>query len=236
MAKQTTKSIETRNKLITAASRGFRRYGYDGIGVDGLASYAGVTSGAFYAHLGSKNDAFQFALEQGLDEVIAAIPQFQEQEGSNWVSHFAGYYLGEEHVNNAEYGCAMAALTIDVVRMEDGNTKIFESKFNKIISLVCQGLSGSNDEDKHRRAWGLLSLLVGGLTFLRALNSDDTRASATEAMISCAIKVAGRAKKKTVRNSKLDRIFHTLKKFTSPNMFRRLVMLCEPGIEKMHRL
>ena len=39
---------EARTKILDAAGRGFRRLGFGGIGVDGLAKEAGVTSGAFY--------------------------------------------------------------------------------------------------------------------------------------------------------------------------------------------
>ena len=70
---------ETRRKIIDAAGRGFRKHGYAGIGVDGLAKSAGVTSGAFYAHLGSKNGAFEVALEAGLDEVIEGVPDSADQ-------------------------------------------------------------------------------------------------------------------------------------------------------------
>ncbi len=38
---------ETRKKIIAAVGRCFRKHGYAGIGVDGLAKNAGVTSGAF---------------------------------------------------------------------------------------------------------------------------------------------------------------------------------------------
>ena len=37
------------------------------------------------------------ALERGLDEVIVAIPQFQNEHGSKWVEAFADYYLGKAH-------------------------------------------------------------------------------------------------------------------------------------------
>jgi AcrR family transcriptional regulator len=72
---------KTRKRIINAARQGFRSNGYAGIGVDGIAKEAGVTSGAFYAHLGSKDGAFQATLSVGLDEVIAEIPEFQLQHG-----------------------------------------------------------------------------------------------------------------------------------------------------------
>ena len=58
---------ETHQRMLEAVGCGFRDRGYAGIGVDGLAKTAGVTSGAFYAHFGSKGEAFDVALAAGLD-------------------------------------------------------------------------------------------------------------------------------------------------------------------------
>ena len=196
MARLPSKKEETKNKLVASASRNFRRHGYGGIGVDGIASSAEVTSGAFYSHLGSKDGAFKAALEQGLDEVVEAMTQIQNDNGGQWTESFAHYYLGEEHVQNLECGCAMASLTLDVARMNDKNAKAFESRFSKIIEQVMLGLSGNDENDKYRRAWSFLSLLVGGLTFLRALHSKTVRKSARDGLVTSAIKVAGRAKKR----------------------------------------
>ena len=38
------KKEETKNRMIDAASRSFRKFGYDGICVDGIAKEAGVTA------------------------------------------------------------------------------------------------------------------------------------------------------------------------------------------------
>ncbi len=52
------KKEETRKRVVEASSRGFRKHGYAGIGVEGLSKMAGVTVGALYSHLGSKSSAF----------------------------------------------------------------------------------------------------------------------------------------------------------------------------------
>ncbi|WP_282288716.1 TetR family transcriptional regulator [Pseudomonas sp. PS02302] len=56
---------ESRAKILDAVGRGFRKHGYGGIGVDGLAKEAGVTSGAVYTHFPSKAAAFKQAGETG---------------------------------------------------------------------------------------------------------------------------------------------------------------------------
>ena len=58
--------------MVAAAGRGFRRQGFGGIGVDGLAKEAEVASGAFYGHFSSKGEAFKAALVAGLTSCARA--------------------------------------------------------------------------------------------------------------------------------------------------------------------
>ena len=79
---------EAKAKLLEAAGRGFRRLGYGGIGVDGLAKEAGVTSGAFYGHFKSKDAAFGAAALAGLDDLRAGIAALQDEQGARWAETF----------------------------------------------------------------------------------------------------------------------------------------------------
>ena len=131
-----------RRKMVKATSRSFRSHGYSGVGVDGLAKAAGVTSGAFYSHFGSKDEAFDAALAQGLDEVIDAVPKFQSEHGAAWVKAFAQYYLGKAHRSDLACGCAMATLTPEVVRSDPTVHATYEKKMTVIANLVARGLAG----------------------------------------------------------------------------------------------
>lgn len=181
---------ETRQKMIAAASRGFRSNGYAGIGVDGLAKAAGVTSGAFYSHFGSKDAAFDVALATGLDEVMEAIPNFQKEYGADWVEAFAEYYLGERHRSDLECGCAMATLTPEVVRSNPKVHAAFENKMTQIAHLVSHGLEGSSDEERNAKAWALLSVLIGGINVARAMTGAKVAEEVANATIAAAIEVA----------------------------------------------
>ncbi|WP_108810690.1 TetR family transcriptional regulator [Sphingorhabdus sp. Alg231-15] len=171
MAKQEDRKRRTREKMISAASRNFRQSGYNGVGVDTIARDAEVTSGAFYAHLKSKDAAFEIAVNVGLDEVIAAIPKYQSEHGKDWVRAFADYYLGKPHRDDLACGCAMTTLSPDVVRTNDHIRKSYENRMSVISGLIAQGLSGKNDEQRQEKAWMLLSILIGGLTLARAVKS-----------------------------------------------------------------
>lgn len=167
-----TKKEQTRERMLDAASRSFRSHGYAGVGVDAIAKAAGVTSGAFYAHLGSKDGAFRASLELGLDEVIGAIPQYQSEHGADWVRVFADYYLGKAHRDDLTCGCAMTTLSPEVARSGPEVKALFETKMQKIAGLVADGLVGGDEEQRLSRAWSVLGILIGGLTLARSMKSD----------------------------------------------------------------
>ena len=184
------KKEETRKRIINAASQAFRDNGYAGIGVDGIAKEAGVTSGAFYAHLGSKEGAFEVALSVGLDEVITAIPEFQHQHGKQWLVAFSEYYLSQSHRENLSCGCAMTTLSPEVVRAKPKLQSIYEEKMKEIVELMAQGLDDSPDECI-AKAWALLGVLIGGLTTARAVASIKTADEIATSITNAVINIAG---------------------------------------------
>lgn len=194
MRYKTDQKEKTRQLMLDAAGRGFRKHGYAGIGVDGLAKAAGVTSGAFYSHFGSKDGAFELALTAGLDEVIEALPRFQSEHGKNWVVAFAEYYLGKSHRNSLDCGCAMATLTPEAVRFGAKVHTIFEKKMLIIAGLIAKGLAGNSNEECLTRAWSMLGVLIGGINVARAMKSAKISEEVAEAIKATAIQAAGRAR------------------------------------------
>ncbi|GJL99350.1 MAG: TetR family transcriptional regulator [Methyloligella sp.] len=190
--KPPSKKEQTREKILVAASQNFRSNGYAGVGVDGIAKAAGVTSGAFYSHFGSKDGAFDAALISGLNEVIEGIPQFQKKFGKNWVEEFAEYYLGQKHQNDLACGCAMTTLSPEVVRAASETQATYEKMMNKIINLAADGLEGNSLEEKRARAWTMLSILIGGLTVARAVKSKKTTDEIAKSIKASAITAAGK--------------------------------------------
>lgn len=74
---------ETKAALLKSAARVFARRGYDGASVAEITSEAGLTSGAIYAHYGSKAELFLATLEahaeRDLDELLGrGGPDFAE--------------------------------------------------------------------------------------------------------------------------------------------------------------
>src|SRR5215813_9980787 len=97
---------DAREKLIEAAGRGFRTGGYGGIGVDGLAKEAGLTSGAFYAQFDSKAEAFTVAVTEGMQCLHRGVETFQQTHGKDWLGAFVDFYLGQRMDVELNDACA----------------------------------------------------------------------------------------------------------------------------------
>lgn len=164
---------EARARILLAVGRGFRKHGFGGIGVDGLAKEAEVTSGAFYGHFSSKADAFNAAAIVGIADLRAGVLQFQADWGSAWAEHFIDFYLTTRRTCDLAEGCALQTLTPEVVRASVEVRANFEAELQKVAEAVAQGLTEINDKDRMGAAWALLSLLSGAVTAARSVNSPD---------------------------------------------------------------
>jgi AcrR family transcriptional regulator len=73
MVTQAERKDETRTRLLSAAAAVFAERGIDGASVDAIAEAAGRTSGALYAHFGSKEGLLLELLESWRSQVSTAI-------------------------------------------------------------------------------------------------------------------------------------------------------------------
>lgn len=172
MNRQADRKEQTRQAMLAAASQNFRAQGFAGASVDTIAKDAGATSGAFYAHLGSKDRAFLTSLENGLDEVPTAILAYRRHRGAAWLASFAEDYFAPAHRQDRAGGCAMTSLSPEVARSSPEAKTLYEQKMARIASDIADGLAGGSAEDRIGRAWAFLGALIGGLSMARAVETD----------------------------------------------------------------
>ena len=165
-----------RLRILGAAGRGFRRLGYGGIGVDGLAKEAGVTSGAFYGHFASKAEAFEAAAVAGLVELREAIEGLRAREGAGWLARFVEFYLSTKRTCELGDSCALQSLTPEVARAGRETRAAYEAELVRVVEAVAAGLPEATPAARKKLAWAILAMLSGGVTLARA--SDDSRLGA----------------------------------------------------------
>ncbi|GAB7071099.1 TetR/AcrR family transcriptional regulator [Mycolicibacterium hodleri] len=177
-----------RERIVAAASRGFKTRGIDGMGIDELMKAAGMTHGGFYNHFSSKDDLAREVLNQGftaslgvVDDLIGAHPRSSRAA----LNAIVDGYLSTDHRDHPEDGCASAALAADAGRhglpAQEEYLRGLRGYLAAITDLLLDGAAQTNAELDPRRAReqaiALFSQLVGAQVIARAVAQADPELS-----------------------------------------------------------
>jgi len=160
---------QTRQRILDAAGRGFRKGGYDGIGVDGLAKQAGVTSGAFYVHFASKAAAFRESVIEGVSDVARGVQHFQTEHGKDWWGEFVRFYLAKRKCDLSE-SCGLQSLTPEVARADTESRSAFTTELLKVANAIVAGPTSTDAPSTIEEAQAALAMLIGAVSLARAVD------------------------------------------------------------------
>lgn len=183
MKKLSAKSQASKERMVAAAGQAFRTHGFGGIGVDGLAKGAKLTSGAFYFHFPSKLDVFIESVRSGLDELREAIERSQSTDGASWLASFSSFYMGFKRTCDLGEGCTLPTLSSEVERAGKKARSVYQEKLVEVAKAVANGLDVTSPISDRDRAWVILALLSGGVTMARTVSDkalSDEIASAIQ--------------------------------------------------------
>ncbi|QAU23007.1 TetR/AcrR family transcriptional regulator [Dyella sp. M7H15-1] len=187
----------TRQRIVDAAGRGFRRGGYGGIGVDGLAKEAGMTSGAFYVHFDSKKSAFRESMLRGLVELQEGVNYLQAEHGADWWPEFVRYYLSAKRTCDLSESCALQSLPPEVARLDASLRTEFEAALRKIAKSIAAGPPSPITPADEESAYAALALLTGAVTLARAVSSESLAKKIAQGALRTLLPVATSAVKKS---------------------------------------
>lgn len=186
---------QTAANILAAAERGFRLGGYGGVGVDGLAQEAGVTSGAFYKHFPSKVAAFDAAVVAGLQHYERNIESFQSGSGDAWLIALTDYYLGRSHREDIGGGCVVPGLSGEVARSTEEVRRDYQQGIERVADKVEAGLPAADGDERRRRAWAILAILAGGVILSRAVHDEAVAEEISVSLRDVALAIGGPATK-----------------------------------------
>lgn len=163
------KSAENRAKLIEAASRLFRAYGIDGVGVAEICKQAGLTHGALYAQFPTKQALAAAALAHGQDTGYERLTT-TEDGAPPTLGHFLERYLSTDTRDDLAGSCAMAASASEIGRQDENVSARFADGFEKIAKAIesAQGTSAVRASSRDR-ALAITAALIGGVAVARGV-------------------------------------------------------------------
>jgi TetR/AcrR family transcriptional repressor of nem operon len=162
---------KAREAILNAGAPALRVNGFNGIGVDGLAAAAGVTSGAFYSNFQSKE-----ALLEGVIEACLGKP-FVDATGSvaerrELLKEWLEIYISDFHRENPAVGCVMPTLSADVARASPVVRETYRTKMTDLVRKIETVLEGDK-ADRERRAWSIVAMMVGAIGIARAMPDGE---------------------------------------------------------------
>jgi TetR/AcrR family transcriptional repressor of nem operon len=166
---------KTRQKILTAAARLFREFGYDGVGVDAIMAEAGLTAGGFYAHFPSKralfDEALATALETGKAARTTAVLKSAESDEAGRLRLMIKNYLSRQHRDQVADGCPLPALTPDAARGGEASRENYERQLLQYVKRL-EALLSTGAAARQDRALALMAQCVGGLMLARAVKDE----------------------------------------------------------------
>jgi TetR/AcrR family transcriptional repressor of nem operon len=160
---------ETRQRIVRAAAKRFRRRGTEGAAIGSLMKDLQLTHGGFYRHFNSKDElfgeAFTLALQDVRERFAPAVRQARKGEELKAVIES---YLSLDHCEQPENGCPVACLATEIARRPRGARATFLSAVRNHLSVLAPLFPGATEEQRLQQAQILFSGMAGTLTLARA--------------------------------------------------------------------
>jgi TetR/AcrR family transcriptional repressor of nem operon len=173
-----------REKIVRAASEGFKLHGVDGIGIQDLMKTAGMTNGGFYNHFSSKEALTLEVYRQGFADslgALAAIREAHPRSAPAALRELVDTYVTAGHRDHPEAGCPSAALPVDAARNgappQAEYRRGLEGYIGAITEMLLERARQAGTEATPARAReeavAMFSQMVGALIISRAVAEAD---------------------------------------------------------------
>ncbi|GAB7070930.1 TetR/AcrR family transcriptional regulator [Mycobacterium hodleri] len=173
-----------RERIVAAASHGFKARGFDAFGIDELMKAAGMTHGGFYNHFESKEDLALEVLNQAFTaslDTVEAVVGAHPRSSRVALNAIIDSYLSTYHRDHPEDGCASAALAADAgrdgIRAQEAYLRGLQGYIVAFTDLLRDNATQTNVKLDPRRAReqaiAMFSQLVGAQLIARAVVRAD---------------------------------------------------------------
>jgi TetR/AcrR family transcriptional repressor of nem operon len=172
--------------IVREAARTLKENGFHGVGVDGLAASAQVTSGALYSNFANKEAVLEEVVATQLGIEFAGLADQEPAERRRLLAEILRLYLSDQHRADPGHGCVMPSLSPDVARAGGPVREAYRRRMVDLVAILAPAIRGPQEE-RAQRAWALLASIVGAVTIARALPSGDQAQAVLDAVLASAL-------------------------------------------------
>jgi TetR/AcrR family transcriptional regulator, transcriptional repressor for nem operon len=171
--------------ILQAGARALRTNGFNGIGVDGLAASAGVTSGAFYSNFSNKEALLEQVIETCLGEPFIDSESGSLAERQQRLKEWLAMYISADHRADPASGCVMPTLSADVARSNPQTRDAYKRKMLALVHKMSNAMDGAGP-DRSRRAWSIVAMMIGAIAISRAMPDGEEADQALDSALQTA--------------------------------------------------
>ena len=179
---------KAKEAILQAGARTLRTTGFNGVGVDGLAAAAGVTSGAFYSNFANKEELLKEVIEAFLGNPFIDAANGSLEERQERLRTYLGMYISGAHRADPANGCVMPTLSADVSRSSASVRKAYQRRMTDLIRQMSLVMGGPPSH-RESKAWTVLSIMIGAVLVARALPAGDNAEKVLKAALDAAISI-----------------------------------------------
>jgi TetR/AcrR family transcriptional repressor of nem operon len=174
------KAAKNRRAIIEDSEKLFRARGVDGVGLSALMKEAGFTQGGFYNHFSSREALAAEVVESAMSKATADLKAAVEAPlapGQTRLGRRVDFYLSDQHCEDIDQGCAVAALASDVRRLGRDAQNHFARGLDEMIDTLAAAVAeqrpGNDQQTSREEAISFYCEMVGALLLSRAVGEAD---------------------------------------------------------------
>jgi TetR/AcrR family transcriptional regulator, transcriptional repressor for nem operon len=177
---------KAKQAILEAGAKALRKNGFRGIGVDGLAAAAGVTSGAFYSNFPDKEELLKDVIETCLGNPFIDADSGSPAERRARLKKYLKMYISRQHRENPAEGCVMPTLSADVSRSSAAVRDAYRRSMKELIRKMSKVLAGTPAE-REKNAWAIVAMMTGAVLVAQALPAGKEADKIIEAALERAV-------------------------------------------------
>jgi AcrR family transcriptional regulator len=177
---------KARQAILQAGAKALRTNGFNGIGVDGLAASAGVTSGAFYSNFPNKAALLEEIIASRLGDPFIDTESGSLAERQDRLREFLAMYISAAHRADPADGCVMPTLSADVARASPQIRDAYQHNMLELVRKMSNVFEGPESR-REQRAWSIIAIMVGAVAIARAMPDGEAADRAIEAALQTAL-------------------------------------------------
>jgi len=178
MRKSRSETAQTRERIVSTASKMFLEEGLGAVGMREIMGAANLTQGGFYRHFESKEQLIAEANSTAFDRLIAMLEGETARKSSiKAVESIVSLYLGQSQAKEKPYLCPLAMLGAELSHCDPQVRAIAIHGCQRLVQLIADRLTHQTKATALATASGIVSTMVGAVT-LADITPDRATATA----------------------------------------------------------